>query len=227
MSPLVLGSTVGKNFRGYGYWEGRISKILKGGLSCVVEWHKPDEDRTTELMGTLKEVDVEEERIKRKRFEEEAAADQIKRQKIKQQIEMIESDQFGLYSNAEDENDEGDNEEVEVVVVDDNDDNSNNSNNSINSSTTSSSSPPPFPSTVVLHHEGNENKSYPFGFYNIAQSQSGRSQFVSKQVTKPGEKLEMSEKRDQLKIRCLAVIYQLREWPSVDTFSIVFFFIRF
>ncbi|GMH74380.1 hypothetical protein TL16_g06448 [Triparma laevis f. inornata] len=156
MSPLVLGSTVGKNFHGYGYWE---------------------------------EVDMEEERIKRKRFEEKVAAkgkeDQIKRQKIKKQIEMIESDQFGLYSNAEDENDEGDNEEVKVVVVDDNDDNSNNSNNSINSSTTSSSSPPPFPSTVVLHHEGNENKSYPFGFYNIAQSQSGRSQFVSKQVTKP------------------------------------------
>ena len=49
---------MGKTFKGFGYWEGTVSAILEGGKRCVVTWRKPDEDETTEIMTTLKLVDV-------------------------------------------------------------------------------------------------------------------------------------------------------------------------
>ena len=56
--PPKVGDAVGKTFKGFGYWEGTVSAILEGGKRCVVTWRKPDEDETTEIMTTLKLVDV-------------------------------------------------------------------------------------------------------------------------------------------------------------------------
>ncbi|GMI05196.1 hypothetical protein TrVE_jg12426 [Triparma verrucosa] len=174
---LKVGDVVGKTFTGFGYWEGKISKILGDKKRAVVNWYKPDKDETTEGLATLKFVDVKAERLKKRNAKAEREREEeeknTKRQKVLEEIEMIDTKEFGLYSDVElseegegsvEEEEEEEEEEESEREGEDSDSNE-------------------FPSTVVLHHEGDESKAYPYGFYN--KSKKGVTNFKKKQPTKP------------------------------------------